>query len=189
MIFLYFILFFTLCFLFPSFRVYKKLKINPFVFKKSESTHDLIGAYMKILVVFIFIASVEASDFLEPNLAPVYENSFIKLFGVILMFISICIVVLAQYQMSESWRIGIDETHKTKLITSGIFNFSRNPIFMGMMLAQFGLTLYKITSLNIGIFVVEFILITVQVRLEEEFLLKEHGENYNIYKNKVRRFF
>jgi len=36
--------------------------------------------------------------------------------------------------------------------------------------------------------VVGFMLVQIQVRLEEEFLSKTHGENYLHYKSSVRRF-
>jgi protein-S-isoprenylcysteine O-methyltransferase Ste14 len=40
-----------------------------------------------------------------------------------------------------SWRIGIDQSHRTNLVQSGVFSLSRNPIFLGMMLTLFGLFL------------------------------------------------
>jgi protein-S-isoprenylcysteine O-methyltransferase Ste14 len=47
---------------------------------------------------------------------------------------------IAQYQMSNSWRIGIDEKNKTELVTKGIF-YSRNPIFLGMIISILGIFL------------------------------------------------
>jgi protein-S-isoprenylcysteine O-methyltransferase Ste14 len=36
--------------------------------------------------------------------------------------------------------------------------------------------------------VLTIVILQVQVRLEEEFLIKIHGDEYNVYKNKVRRW-
>ena len=58
-----------------------------------------------------------------------------------LLFISILLVWIAQSHMRESWRIGIDEINKSELVTSGLFSYSRNPIFLGIMIANFGLFL------------------------------------------------
>jgi protein-S-isoprenylcysteine O-methyltransferase Ste14 len=50
--------------------------------------------------------------------------------GVALGVAGIAVIALAQAQMGASWRIGIDAA-PTALVTSGLFAFSRNPIYSG----------------------------------------------------------
>jgi protein-S-isoprenylcysteine O-methyltransferase Ste14 len=45
---------------------------------------------------------------------------------------------MAQFQMKDSWRIGIDDQMKTELVTNGLFQFSRNPVFLGMTASLIG---------------------------------------------------
>ena len=90
--------------------------------------------------------------------------------------------------MRESWRIGIDEENKTELITSGFFAFSRNPIFLGIMIANVGLFLVLPNAFTLLIISLSTISINTQIRLEEEFLTQEHGEQYISYKSKVNRW-
>ena len=40
--------------------------------------------------------------------------------------------------MRDSWRAGIFETDKTKLVTEGIYQISRNPAFLGFDLLIIG---------------------------------------------------
>jgi protein-S-isoprenylcysteine O-methyltransferase Ste14 len=48
--------------------------------------------------------------------------------------------------------------------------------------------IYTTPNAFTGLFLVlGYILIQIQIRLEEEFLTKEHGHNYEAYKQKVRR--
>ena len=57
-----------------------------------------------------------------------------------------------------------------------------------MMLTLFGLFLVipnALTLLTLGLGVV---LIQIQVRLEEEFLARTHGEEYTLYRTRVRRW-
>ena len=54
--------------------------------------------------------------------------------GVMLSLLSMALILGAQKTMSDSWRIGIDEKNKTKLVTNGTFQYVRNPIFLGMIL-------------------------------------------------------
>ena len=111
-----------------------------------------------------------------------------RLTGIVLLLLSLVWTVIAQGQMGESWRIGIDQSHRTNLVQSGVFSLSRNPIFLGMMLTLFGLFLVipnALTLLTLGLGVV---LIQIQVRLEEEFLARTHGDEYILYRIRVRRW-
>jgi protein-S-isoprenylcysteine O-methyltransferase Ste14 len=108
--------------------------------------------------------------------------------GVALLLLSLIWTVLAQAQMGESWRIGIDEAHRTPLVTSGVFGWSRNPIFAGMKITLLGLFLIIPNALTLLVFVMGVVLIQIQVRLEEDFLGKTHGEHYEQYRREVRRW-
>jgi protein-S-isoprenylcysteine O-methyltransferase Ste14 len=106
------------------------------------------------------------------------EYSWSRLTGIVLLLSSLVWTVIAQAQMGESWRIGIDQSHRTNLVQSGVFSLSQNPIFLGMMLTLFGLFLVipnALTLLTLGLGVV---LIQIQVRLEEEFLARLHGDEF-----------
>ena len=96
--------------------------------------------------------------------------------------------MLAQAQMGGSWRIGIDMKHQTDLIQGGVFRLSRNPIFLGMILTLAGLFLVIPNALMLLILVLGFVLIQIQVRLEEEYLTSIHGDNYLDYRQRVRRW-
>ena len=108
--------------------------------------------------------------------------------GVFLLIASLIWIVLAQAQMGESWRIGIDTDHKTKLVHTGVYRISRNPIFLGMMVTQLGLFLAIPNALTLLILVLLVVLINIQVRLEEEYLKTSHGEDYVRYQRTVGRW-
>ena len=95
---------------------------------------------------------------------------------------------IAQAQMGNSWRIGIDTNNKTELVQTGIFRLSRNPIFLGMRLTLLGLFLTLPNAITLVILIVGEILIQIQVRLEEDFLDKTHGVAYQNYCQRTRRW-
>ena len=90
--------------------------------------------------------------------------------------------------MANSWRIGIDEKNKTELITSGLYTFSRNPIFLGVMIANLGLLLIIPNAFTLPIVSLSIASINTQIRLEESFLKTVHGQEYENYLKKVRRW-
>ena len=90
--------------------------------------------------------------------------------------------------MRDSWRIGIDRETETELVTTRLFGISRNPIFLGMILSLIGLFFVTPNALTLIFLILGYILIQIQIRLEEEFLIEQHGQAYKEYKQKVRRF-
>jgi len=116
------------------------------------------------------------------------DGYFLFEIGWILLLLSLIVVWVAQSQMRDSWRIGIDEENKTDLITTGLFAISRNPIFLGIMIANVGLFLALPNAFTLLIVSLSTISINTQIRLEEEFLSKEFGAEYTAYQKKVNRW-
>ena len=188
----YLFAYFCAAFFWRSFIVWKKTGVNPVVFKGSDDAHDFIGRIFKLLFALV-VAVVLAYSF-WPGLyrysVPIewLEHAWLKWVGVALLLVSLGWTVLAQAQMGESWRIGIDEEHETALVQSGVFGLSRNPIFLGMMLTLLGLFLVIPNAFTLLTFAMGVVLIQIQVRLEEEFLAKTHGKEYADYRMRVRRW-
>ena len=166
----------------------KKIGKSALVLPKDDSAHGIIGRYFgsTILAICFYILFMM---FQKNGLESFFEYTFVKYLGIILCLISFILTVIAQYQMKDSWRIGIDQTEKTILITSGLFSFSRNPVFLGILLSLLGLFLLQPNYITLFFFIITNILIQIQVRLEEEYLQKSHQEKYQTYKNNVGRFF
>jgi protein-S-isoprenylcysteine O-methyltransferase Ste14 len=74
------------------------------------------------------------------------------------------------------------------LVEKGLFTLSRNPIFFGMRAALFGFFLTLPNAFTLLAIVLADVLMQIQVRLEEEFLQSAHGESYENYCRKVRRW-
>lgn len=191
-LFIFFILYFLLVFVLRSFLLWKKTNVNPLTFNKGDDTHGYNGKVFGIIsIIELIIVSIYAfipswHKFLLPFWY--LENEYLVYVGWVLLIVSLLFVWFAQGNMRESWRIGIDEENKTELITSGFFSFSRNPIFLGIMLANFGLFLVLPNAFTLLIISLSTISINTQIRLEEEFLKKEFGNQYTQYQSKVNRW-
>lgn len=185
------LLYLAAAFVVPSYRIWKQTGINPVTFGKDDTAHNYIGFVMKMLIGLLFIMTLiySFSNELYKYLIPVWylQNNIIQIFGFILIHLSLIWIIAAEYQMSNSWRIGIDEKHKTTLVTKGIFSISRNPIFLGMILTVAGIFMVLPNALSFLLFITSYFIIQIQIRLEEEFLERQHGEIYRSYKSKTRR--
>ncbi|MBS1730255.1 MAG: isoprenylcysteine carboxylmethyltransferase family protein [Bacteroidetes bacterium] len=187
----YLVLYIMVAFVLPSYRTYKQTGINPIAFGKTDNTHDYTGFVMKVLIALLFVTVLiySFSDKIYQYLVPIsylMKHVFL-IIGLILIHLSIVWISVAQYQMSNSWRIGIDENNKTELITKGLFSYSRNPIFLGIIVSVAGIFFILPNALTFFLMLSTCIVIQIQIRLEEEFLEKQHGEKYLIYKKTTKR--
>ena len=189
---IYLLAYFSAAFLWRSYAVWKRSGVNPVVFKGSDSAHDFIGRVFKAL--FAAVVAVVVIYAFVPNayqyLMPIhwFERTWIKLTAIVLLLVSLLWTILAQAQMGNSWRIGIDTENRTELIQTGVFKISRNPIFVGIMVTLLGLFLIIPNVVTLIIVLLGVILIGIQVRLEEEYLTSKHGEKYLEYRRNVRRW-
>ena len=77
----------------------------------------------------------------------------------------------------------------TALVTAGMYRYSRNPMYLGLVLLTLAATMFFGTWLGIVIIVAFiFLLNFLQIIPEEEALLDIFGEEYVEYKKKVRRW-
>lgn len=188
---LYLVLYMMVAFVLPSYRTFKQTGINPITFGKTDNAHDYIGFVMKVLIVLLFVAifiysfSDKAYQYVVP-ISYLMKDVFL-IIGLTLIHLSLLWISLAQYQMSNSWRIGIDENIKTELITKGLFSYSRNPIFLGMTISVTGIFFILPNALTFFVMLSTYIVIQIQIRLEEEFLEKQHGQEYLSYKQTTKR--
>jgi protein-S-isoprenylcysteine O-methyltransferase Ste14 len=189
---IYLLLYLLAAFVLPTYRTWKQTGINPITFGKADTAHNYIGFVMKVLIVLLFatVLLYSFSPSLYQYVVPItyIQNDTTLFIGLIVIHLSLIWIMIAQFQMSTSWRIGIDEVNETLLKTSGIFSVSRNPIFFGMTITMVGVFLILSNALTFFLVVTTYIIIQIQIRLEEAFLQNQHGNSYVTYKNKVRRW-
>lgn len=187
----YFIVYFGIAFVAKIVIVAKRIGKNPLVLPKDDSAYGLIGFYFKLTMIFMFIYVLVFAFIptLYGNFLPIQqlETSTIKYVGLGLLAFALIWTIIAQGHMRNSWRIGIDTETKTELITTGLFRHSRNPIYFGMIISLVGLFLTTPNSLTGLFLILGYVLIQIQIRLEEDFLTEQHGQKYRDYKQKVRR--
>ena len=185
----YFILFFGISFVAKTIIVARRIKKNPLVLPQDESAYALVGNYFKLCLAGIFLYVILFPFLSERSFLPIdsLDIDWFKFVGLTLMLLALIWTIVAQNQMKDSWRIGIDNDMKTELVTSGLFSISRNPVFLGMIMSLVGLFLVTPNAFSLLFLTLGYVLIQVQIRLEEEFLYRQHGEKYLDYLIKVRR--
>ncbi len=144
----------------------------------------VIEITMKIATYLVAVVEV-ISIAMETSCLP----DKLRAVGVVIAACGVMIFVLAVFAMQDSWRAGVSKTDKTELVTSGIFQISRNPAFLGFDLVYTGILwmFFNWVLLVVSVFAV-FMLHLQIVNVEEDYMSASFGEPYLEYKKKVCRY-
>jgi len=187
-----FVVYFLLAFIWPTVRVWRHTGRSPYVLPSSDDAYGFVTRSMKLIMVtllgYIVFQAIWPRVVLDCVLfqadtgLPRRTVAWIG-FGLALLW-TLC----AQCQMGQSWRIGIDKKLATPLVTSGLFSWSRNPIFLALRVCLAALTLLQPNAITLVLLLTGEVVMQFQVRLEEAFLRGQHGAAYTAYCARVRRW-
>ena len=124
-----------------------------------------------------------------PMSVMIFENSALHWLGAMFAILGIVGALAAQLTMGESWRIGVDSSEHTKLVTDGMFRYVRNPIFsfIGLSMTGFFLTVPNVWAIVAILLTASGIHLQVKY-VEEPYLRKLHGAEYGAYMGRAGRF-
>jgi protein-S-isoprenylcysteine O-methyltransferase Ste14 len=187
----YYTLILALAFVWPTWRLWRRERINALVLPRDDTAEGVIGIWFKGLIAAV--AAVLAMIALGVSPQRLGELAWLNSVpadgvGWTLLMVSLLVITIAQANMGRAWRIGIDHTSTPILAREGLFRWSRNPIFLGLRLNLLGLFLILPNAATLAIWLVGEALMQVQVRLEEEHLARTFGDTYAHYRRTVRRW-
>lgn len=159
-----------------------KNKINMFGVPSINTGAYAIG---KISIVICWIGILFQSFGI--NIAIVNVPIFLEWTGVFIFIIGILLLIISLVNLGLSTRVGIPN-EKTKLKTTGLYKFTRNPMYVGVHLTCIAASVY---TLNPGILFFTIIVIIIHHKIiiaEEEFLKKRFGKEWAEFSKKVRRY-
>ena len=111
-----------------------------------------------------------------------------KLLGVAMILGAFVLFSLALRALGNSWRLGIDENHPGQLVTTGIYAYSRNPIYLFFDLYFLGTFLINGSLFFLVMAVLGALNLHYQILQEERFLSRAHGAAYEAYCARTPRY-
>lgn len=94
----------------------------------------------------------------------------------------------SQRAMGASWRVGTDPGGKRELVTQGVFNYIRNPIYLGFLLQILGGAILMPTAFSAAVAALGYVGMRLIVASEERFLTATYGDAYREYMARTGRF-
>ncbi len=173
--------------------ILKSSGIDPEVlFKDTRPTQKYFSNMVKLMivsaVVLIIIHSLNFSLLSITGQARLLDNILFDIAGFAIGLAGLLICRVAQVNMRNSWRVGIDPVNRTALVTAGLYKIIRNPTYPGLFIFFSGILLIFPSFIFAVWIFFACMLFEFQVRCEEEFLQSMHGEVYSEYCRKTKRY-
>ena len=127
------------------------------------------AVFLPMIVSFVYAVFLP----LQLGTAWLYSGLLTFLFGIVFT-----IVALLNFATNP----------KDKVITKGLYRFSRNPMYIGMLLMQIGLGIACSSWLYLLLTVVLAIMLNAVAPSEERYCFYRYGDDYQEYMNKTPRW-
>ena len=163
----------------------KRNGIEAMNFGKIDKTDFIIPPF----ALFYFYLVIAAAFHLpSPSRQVFFHAAAFSWLGVGFCLAGLLVLLASLVSFGQSFRVGIDQERPDTLVTTGIFAYSRNPIYVAfacILLGQFLIFSNWILLIYLGAAVWLF---HRQVLREEAFLKMHYGEEYMLYFTRVRRY-
>ncbi len=133
--------------------------------------------------------TVLATEIISIALNISYGETAVRIAGTLIAATGVAIFIISVWTMQDSWRAGVAKAEKTRLITGGIYQMSRNPAFLGFDLVYIGIAMMFFHWILLVTSLFAIVMLHLQiVKVEEIFLMEAFGEEYRRYRQKVCRY-
>lgn len=152
---------------------------RPWAFASAKGVQRGAGSSFAISVAALLVAAA---------FAPAKQTTELAFAAALLALTGAAVVIVAQVQMGRAWRVGVREGDAPLFVSHGLFRYSRNPIFVGMMLVGLSAAIVSGTWWSWTALVIFIASCVVQVRIEEAHLEASFGDAYRAFRRRVPRW-
>jgi protein-S-isoprenylcysteine O-methyltransferase Ste14 len=154
-----------------------------------NGVHQILFRVFRLAILLLMGARV-FSDAVDSALLPIHAllNIPVAVAGILLMGAGLALVDYGHSYLNDEWRSGVGGQPGAVLVTDGPYAVSRNPIFAGILVAQFGTFLAAPSVFTLVCLAVGVTVILRQVGVEEAALEARHGDAYTAYRLRVPRW-
>ena len=116
------------------------------------------------------------------------DSQIARIIGAVLISLGTLLFITAYVSFGDSWRVGFDVKRPGALVTTGVFSFSRNPIYLFLDLWFIGTFLINGTLIFLILALLALVAQHWQILQEEAFLTNLYGQPYEAYRAQTRRY-
>jgi protein-S-isoprenylcysteine O-methyltransferase Ste14 len=154
--------------------------------------NDEQGAKVNFPPPLVYVAFTVLGIIFRYALFPIALSAHLSIYrwaGVAVLSMGLFLAISARILFSRTGQSPIPWKPSPELLLQGPYQFTRNPMYVGVALIQFGLGL-ALNNLWISILAPVSLLVVhfLAVLPEEKYLSEKFGDSYRAYTSKVRRY-
>ncbi|MBN2167290.1 MAG: isoprenylcysteine carboxylmethyltransferase family protein, partial [Marinilabiliaceae bacterium] len=119
------------------------------------------------------------------------QNELLTMIAIVSFGIGVLLQLLSYVNLGKNLKFGIPDSKEQKkaiLKVTGLYSFSRNPMYVGFFLMTIASCFYVLNPLIWALSLFTLIVHHLIVQKEEKFLKQTFGDEWNAYSKKVRRY-
>ena len=105
--------------------------------------------------------------------------------GIFIIIIALLVMLVAIKDLGRNLSPFPRPMTNSNLVTTGIYRFTRHPMYYSLIFTSFGIFLIKLSVYYLCLTISLALIIKFKINLEEQYL-KNKFKNYFLYKNKVK---
>jgi protein-S-isoprenylcysteine O-methyltransferase Ste14 len=165
--------------------VMKRHGITAFHFGRIDTKDFIIPPFALLYIYIVFAA---AFGWPRPRTQEFFYSRAVSWIGILLCIAGLALLLWSIVSFGQSFRVGIDTRAPGKLITTGAFAISRNPIYVAFAFILIGLFLTFPNRILLAYLIAAMWLLNRQVLREETYMKAHYGPPYEAYCRQVRRY-
>ncbi len=154
-----------------------KFKLKVFL----KATYELILVFLQFFII--------ALHFFQLGLIPkkqIIQITPISYFmGILIIIIALIIILVAIKDLGRNLSPFPRPLTNSNLVTTGIYRFTRHPIYYSLIFISFGVFIIKLCIYYLCLTISLALIIKFKIVLEEQYLNNKF-KNYLLYKNEVK---
>jgi len=149
---------------------------------------DFLILTMLLLSPFFLIGAFYENKLFISKIFTFWDNIIISYVGFSLYISGGLLIIVARAQLGRFGTGSLITEEDHQLFTQGVYNYIRNPMYSGGLIATIGFCLvFRCIITLIIMFVYYFLLIRMRIYEEERILEKKFGEKFEEYKKRTKK--
>ena len=146
-----------------------------------KAAYEIILVFLQFFIISLHFFKWE----FVPERQIIQVTPFSYIVGVLIIIIASIILLVAIKDLGRNLSPFPRPINNSNLITTGIYRFTRHPMYYSLIFISFGVFITKLSIYYLFLSISLSLIIKLKIALEEQYLNKKF-KNYLIYKNEVK---
>ena len=146
-----------------------------------KTSYEIILVFLQFFIINLHFFQWE--PFPQKQIFQVSPLSYLT--GILIIIFSLIIMLVAIKDLGRNLSPFPRPLANSNLVTSGIYRFTRHPMYYSLIFISFGFFIIKLSIYYLFLTLSLALIIKFEITLEEKYL-KNKFENYLLYKNEVK---